>query len=238
VRLARIARVARELGLKTWLAAAGWGVALAVLYPLHRFEINFYWAPWEFLVNLAFCVLTAWSFLLAIVIADASVETRPTPMRRYVVAIALAAATCASYIAARAPHVPGAPYDVLAGKVIRPAGRALAYRPFREFMTRGAYVTLYGSLGAFGFIVLRNARNAARALEEAELLRSTASQRLLASRLAATRARVDPEVTLRELERIEALYEHDRVAADALMDDLIVRLREAIPRVRAEEGVA
>jgi hypothetical protein len=48
---------------------------------------------------------------------------------------------------------------------------------------------------------------------------------------------VDPEVTLRELERIEALYERDRIAADALMDDLIVRLREAIPRVRLEEGV-
>ena len=231
-------RGVRELTLKTWCRTAAWGLALAALYPLHRFEVNFYWAPWEFLLNAAFFVLAAWVFLLAIVIADASATRRPTPMSRYVVAIALAGIACASFVAVRAPHVPGAPHDVLAGRIIRPAGKVLGHRPFREFMTRGAYVTLYGSLGAFGFVVLRNARNATRALEEAELERLAASQRLLTSRLDAARAQVDPEVTLRELEKIEALYERDRIAADALMDDLIARLRAAIPRVRLDEGVA
>jgi hypothetical protein len=71
--------------------------------------------------------------------------------------------------------------------------------------------------------------------KKAELQRLAASQRLMASRLDAARANVDPEETLRELERIETLYERDRVAAEALMDDLIVRLREAIPRVRLKE---
>ena len=98
-------------------------------------------------------------------------------------------------------------------------------------------MALYGGLGALIFVVLRNGRVAVRALEEAELQRIAARQRLAASRLDAARAHVDPEVTLRELERIEALYERDRIAADALMDNLIVRLREAIPRVRVEEGV-
>jgi hypothetical protein len=44
-------------------------VALAAIYPFHRFEVNFYWAPWEFAVNVAFCVLAAWGFLLAILLA-------------------------------------------------------------------------------------------------------------------------------------------------------------------------
>jgi hypothetical protein len=181
----------------------------------------------------------AWAFLLAIVLADASVAPgRPTPIWRHVVAIALAGLVCASFAAARAPHLPGAPYDVFAGQITRPAGKPTNNRSFMSFMTRGTYLVLHGGLGALIFVVLRNARDAARALEEAELQRSTASQRLLASRLEATRVRVDPEVTLRELEQIESLYERDRPAADARMDDLIVRLREAIPRVRLEEEVA
>jgi len=238
VRSGDVARASRQLTLRTWGLAAAWGVALAALYPFIRFDINFYWAHWSVLTSVAYHVLTAWGFLVAIVLADASAPAgRPTSMGRYVAAIATAAIACAGYAAARAPQVPEPPYHVVAGKVWRPAGKSSTTRSSGAFISRGLEVALYGGLGAIIFVVLRNGRNAARALEEAELQRSTASQRLLAARLEAARARVDPEVTLRELERIEALYERDRIAADALMDDLIVRLREAIPRVRLEEGV-
>lgn len=239
MRFGDIARASRQLTLRTWAIAAAWGVALAAIYPFVQFEINFYWAQWSVFTNVAFHVLTAWGFLVAIVLADASAPPgRPTSMGRYIVAIATVAIACAGYAAARAPQVPAPPYHVVAGKVIRPASKPAINRSSWEFMNRGLDVTLYGGLGAIIFVVLRNGRNAARALEEAELQRSTASQRLLASRLEATRVRVDPEMTLRELEQIEALYERDRIAADALMDDLIARLRAAIPRVRLDEGVA
>ena len=238
MRIADIVRASRRLTLRTWASAAGWGVALAAIYPFHRFEINRYWAPWEFLWNTAFGVLVAWAFLLAIVLAEASTPAdRRTSLRRYIAAIALAAAATGAYIVVRAPHTPGAPYDIEQGRLTRPAGKQLGNRPFREFMTRGSYTTLYASLGALIFVVLRNARDAARALAEAEFQRVAASQRLLASRLHAARAQVDPEVTLGELEKIEALYEQDPVAANTLMDDLIVRLRAAIPRLRVEEEV-
>jgi hypothetical protein len=239
VRFGDIARASRRLTLRHWTIAAAWGVAIAATYPLTHFDINFYWAHWEFLVNVPFCMLAAWVFLLAVVFADASVPAvRPTPMGRYIAAIATAAIACASLAAARAPHLPAPPQDVVAGKVVRSAEERPVNRSSRHFTTRGIHVALFGSLGALIFVVLRNGRNAARALEEAELQRSTSSQRLLASQLGATRVRMDPEVTLRELERIETLYERDRIAADALMDDLILRLREAIPSVRLEERPA
>jgi hypothetical protein len=238
MRFADIARASRRLTLRTWGVAAAWGVALAVIYPFVRFEINFYWAHWSVLTSVAYHVLTAWVFLGAIVLADASAPVgRPTSMGRYIAAIATAAIACAGYAAARAPLVPEPPYHIVAGKVMRPIGKPSSTKSSGGFIGRGLEVTLYGGLGAIIFVMLRNGRNAARALEEAELQRSTASQRLLASRLEATRVRVDPEVTLRELERIEALYEKDRSAADDLMDDLIVRLRQAIPLVRLEERV-
>jgi hypothetical protein len=238
VKSADIARASRRLTLRHWIVAGAWGVMLAASYPLTYFDINFYWAHWEFLVNAAFCILAAWSFLFAVVLADASVPTgRPTPMGHYIGAFAIVAIAYSVFAAARAPHLPAPPYDVSAGQVLRPVGKPSRNRSSRHFITRGFHVALYGGLGAVIFVVLRNGRIAARALEEAELQRSTASQRLLASRLEATRVQVDPDVTLRELETIESLYERDRVAADALMDDLIVRLRSAIPRVRLEEGV-
>ena len=238
MRFADIARASRQLTLRTWVLAAAWGVALAAIYPFVRFEINFYWAHWSVLTSVAYHVLTAWVFLVAIVLADASVPAgRTTPMRRYVLAIATVAVASAGYAAAREPQVPAPPYHVVAGRIVRPADKPAINRSAWAFANRGLDVTLYGGLGAIIFVVLRNGRNAARALEEAEVKRSTASQRLLASRLEATRVRVDPEVTLRELERIESLYEQDRIAADVLMDDLIVRLRAAIPQVRLEDGV-
>jgi hypothetical protein len=238
VRAGDIARASRRLTRRTWGLAAAWGVALAVIHPFIRFDTNFYWAHWSVLSSLAYHVLTAWAFLVAIVLADASAPAgRPTSMGRYMAAIALAAIACAGYAAARAPHIPWAPYQVVAGKINRPASTPATNKASWAFASRGLEVTLYGGLGAIIFVVLRNGRDAARALEEAELKRSKASERLLASRLEATRAQIDPEVTLRELERIEALYERDPNAADALMDELIVRLREAIPLVRLEEGV-
>jgi hypothetical protein len=240
MRLGDIARASRRMTPGTWVAAAGWGWVLAAVYPFIRFDENFHWAHWEIVLNAAFFVLAAWGFLLAILLADASVpEGRPTPMGRYAAAIAIAAVACAAYAAARGPSLPTPARTVLVGQVMRAeAGAPAAWkRSVIHLLSRGIHVSLFGSLGALTFVILRNERNAARALAEAELQRSAASQRLMASRLDAAQAQVDPEVTLRELERIEALYERDRIAADALMDDLIVRLREAIPRVRLEESV-
>ena len=64
---------------------------------------------------------------------------------------------------------------------------------------------------------------------------AAAHHRLLASRLRATQAEVDPAHVIDRLEWIGRAYEVDPDAADAELDELIRFLRDAIPRIRRDE---
>ena len=94
---------------------------------------------------------------------------------------------------------------------------------------------LHGWLATFIYLSLRKARRATRTLTDAEMGRSEAHRSLLAAQLVAAHARVDPQFVLQELDTIERSYEADPARADARLDDLIVFLRDAIPRLRPEE---
>ena len=91
--------------------------------------------------------------------------------------------------------------------------------------------TTYGVIGTMIYAFMRRSRQAEQALAQAELARATARRHLLASRLEAGRAAVDPGEVLARLDRVEALYEEDAERGDALMDGLIEDLRKAIPRL-------
>jgi LytS/YehU family sensor histidine kinase len=58
---------------------------------------------------------------------------------------------------------------------------------------------------------------------------------LLAAQLVAANAQVDPAFVMTTLETIERTYEKDPVRADAQLDEFILYLRDAIPRLRNDE---
>jgi len=68
------------------------------------------------------------------------------------------------------------------------------------------------------------------ALRSAELDRATSQQRLVAARLAALEARIDPDYLYHTLSRLERLYEDDPPAADHLLDELIAFLRKGLTK--------
>jgi sensor histidine kinase YesM len=104
----------------------------------------------------------------------------------------------------------------------------------RDFLWLNGAGAVYGALAALLYARLRNARRMALALDEAELDRAQAQSDLVASQVQAVRARIDPTFVFARLATIEQAYERDPAAADALLDELIAFLREAIPRLRNE----
>lgn len=70
-------------------------------------------------------------------------------------------------------------------------------------------------------------------LRAAQLGQATSRQRLTEARLASLEARIDPDHLYHTLSRLEGLYEDDPPAADRVLDDLIVFLRNALAGARA-----
>ena len=95
----------------------------------------------------------------------------------------------------------------------------------------GLESSLYGLIGTLISGFLRRSRYTEEVFAQAERERALSAQRLTAARLAAGHAAVDPAVVIARLERIESIYETDGVRGDALMDELILQLREAIPKL-------
>jgi LytS/YehU family sensor histidine kinase len=100
----------------------------------------------------------------------------------------------------------------------------------------GALALIHGWLATFIYVRLRNSRRAAKALTDAEIARFEAQRNLLAAQLVAAHAQVDPDFVLQALAKVEHAYEEDSVLADALLDEFIAFLREAIPKLRADEA--
>jgi LytS/YehU family sensor histidine kinase len=80
----------------------------------------------------------------------------------------------------------------------------------------------------------RSARFARETLRTAELERLAANREVLATRLAAMQARVEPQFLLGTLSQVEALYDRDPQGGDRMLDALIVYLRTALPQLRSE----
>jgi hypothetical protein len=94
----------------------------------------------------------------------------------------------------------------------------------------GTHALVVCSVVTYVYVSARWAAERRETLRRLQLERVTAEKALVDSTLAATRARVDPAALQATLARIDALYESRPAEADALLRDLIVSLRAAIPR--------
>jgi hypothetical protein len=91
------------------------------------------------------------------------------------------------------------------------------YRVWILLFFGGLAIAVYGS-------ERRRAQNE-RMFRAAEIERATVLQQIADTRFTALQAQADPDFLLRTLSRFELLYEAEPAAADRVMDDLIVYLR-------------
>jgi hypothetical protein len=94
--------------------------------------------------------------------------------------------------------------------------------------------SLCGGLAIAVYMRLQAVRSTRAALQAAELARTEASREVLASRLAAMQAQVEPKLLLGTLRQIEALYDCDVDAGAKMLNALISYLRTALPKLRGE----
>jgi hypothetical protein len=232
----------RAWAIVTWkhfAYATAFAVILGISRPFQAFEMNLYWAPWRILYHTPWLILYACLFVAAIVFAEASDENPNGPSTwKYAAAIACACVASLGIAAAGGPYFQFPLKRVQAGQEVstpQTAGDPIMKKRVMAVAGSGIDGVTFGALAAFIYVRMRRSRLAMRALADAEIARSEAMRTLLASQLAAARAKVDPAFVFQTLEMIEQTYETNASRADVLLDELIAFLRAAIPRLRAEE---
>ena len=85
---------------------------------------------------------------------------------------------------------------------------------------------------ALGYMYFRESRRRAEALRKIQFDRVRVARQTYESRLQTMQARVEPQFLFDTLGDIERIYEADPVAAEQMLDDLIVYLRAALPSLR------
>jgi hypothetical protein len=170
----------------------------------------------------------AYCFLLAVSIAEYDARHRLPPAHRY---FAAGLAACGAAIL-----IEIALYALVPGFAPRTGGWTLVLDT-RQLLGRivwsAATFGLSGGLAVAVYVRFRLARLAREAFNAAELERVAASREVLASRLAAMQARVEPRFLLGTLAQVETLYERDPQAGDRMLDGLIAYLRAALPQLRS-----
>jgi hypothetical protein len=78
----------------------------------------------------------------------------------------------------------------------------------------------------------RGQEHAAARLAAAQAAQRHARRRIVQSRLQEMQARIDPQLLFEMLDAVRNLYERDPVRAEHFLDELIVFLRAALPRLR------
>ena len=97
---------------------------------------------------------------------------------------------------------------------------------------------LFGGLAAAVYSFRQRHERMLGMLRAAELSRETSQRGLAEARLAALRARIDPEFLFQTLNKLEQLYEADPPGADRLLEELIAFLRGALADIRASGASA
>lgn len=107
-----------------------------------------------------------------------------------------------------------------------------------ESTTTGVLSSLFKSLLTATFLVYQHAGEAmsfeaSRRLQRLQREQRLARRRLVEAQLQALQARVDPQMFFDVLDSVQRLYAADPPRAEALLDELIVFLRTALPRLRS-----
>ncbi len=173
-------------------------------------------------------IFAAYCFLLAIRIAETGTPNGRPPVQRYVIAglCALGAALTLEIVLyvsvpSLARRVGGLPLLLESNKL---AG---------TLVWSAANFGLIGGLALAVYVRFRSARLARDAFNAAEYQRVAARREVLATRLAAMQARVEPRFLLGTLMQVEALYDCDPKAGDLMLDGLIAYLHAALPQLRS-----
>jgi LytS/YehU family sensor histidine kinase len=94
----------------------------------------------------------------------------------------------------------------------------------------GVHAVIVCGLATYAYASRRSAVHRMAALRAMQLGRADMERRVLESRLAAVQARVEPQLLLDTLARVERLYAIDGDGADRLLRELTTYLRAAIPQ--------
>ena len=234
----RILRPLRALTWKHWAWATAIPILIAITLPVQNFHQNMYWWLGRIIFSIPKFLVFSYAVLIAIAVAESSVPEGTAPQGwRYVLALLAASAVYVVAIASFPGLTRRAPVEVRSGQTFASNFTASPDRTEMTNLLIGTPGTLsYGWIATFIYVRLRKARLAAAALADAEVERSEAQARLFAAQLVAAHAQVDPAFVLRKLEDVERAYEADPARADVLLDEFIAYLRDAIPRLRAEEA--
>jgi len=211
------------------------GVAWEIVARLGMFAAAWnLFAPDVWIVDTLRAMVYAAIFLGAVVLAEAL--ARPGAVWPYFLA-ALVAAVVTTLVALNA--------QIQWSDATHEGGRRMMAAFARGRASAGAMnvtwhmgFVVFGTLATLVYAWIRQTRLAEGALREAEVARTDSQRRLLAARLEAAQAQIDPSVVLDRLTEIEVAYETDRTAADAMLDELIAFLRAAIPKLRSTEAEA
>lgn len=231
----------RALTWKHWAWTTAVAVLVSMSMPLQDFFTNRYWAFWRVVYHTPWYLFTGYAFLVAIAVTDASARYAVRISAwRYVVAMLFATVVVCATAGTFPSLVRTAPHEVVAGEVLSKIDFAQS-EVVRKSPGAFAVASLNPAiiqawLATFIFLRLRGARRAMRALADAEVERVEAQGRLIGARLVAAQAQIDPGFVLQQLEEVERAYETDPARADDLLDEFIAFLRDAIPRIRAEES--
>jgi hypothetical protein len=117
--------------------------------------------------------------------------------------------------------------SALVEALIVPLGGWVFMRPFRHLPAVFLDTAMRVALAAFVLAGHREQLEAVQAVQALETRRNEMMGRLAASRLQATRARVQPEAFIAELRAMRAAYLEEPATAEAGLEALITRLRAA-----------
>jgi hypothetical protein len=159
-----------------------------------------------------------WIILLAALVADELVRRGLRLCRTYATALLLASAVVAlvqwqlGEALRRIPMMPD------------------SGTPLWDIVNSAPYVCTIGGLGMMAYLQRQSSQRLLLGIRAAELERAEDERRVIESRLAATRARVDASSLLRALATIRDRYAASRPDADTALDELILELRTSIVR--------
>jgi sensor histidine kinase YesM len=173
----------------------------------------------------------AYCFLLAVSIAEYGAGHGQPRVRRYVAASLAACGAAIVIEIVLFVFVPSLAWKTGGWTLLLDSRQLLGTIVFSA-----ANFGLTGALALAVYVRFRSARLAREAFNAAELERVAASRDVLASRLAAMQARIEPGFLLGTLAQVEALHERDPQAGDRMLDSLIAYLHAALPQLRSQRS--
>lgn len=222
--IAAVHSLLRSITPQQWAWTTAFGLAVAAAYLAGFAPRAFYlWRAPQLVAVVVQTLVAAYVLLVAITIAERRIPFGQARRRRYLIATVVAV-----IIVTIAETITG---------VLVPATMGWEHAP-SVWQLGGAATsslanwTLCGGLAMAVYTRLQGVRAAREAIRAAELARAEASREVLASRLAAMQAQVEPRFLLGTLGRVEAVYDRDLQGGARMLDGLIAYLRAALPQLR------